>query len=90
LRLEVLRKSTATTDSSNVDSKAGNTDTGDAAKPLKKRVAIGCRQWKEIVEGYSIMEDDVKETRKKLIALQDLVSLFVILVKKNRITTDKE
>ena len=62
-------------------SKAGNADAGEGSKALKKRVAIGCRQWKEIVESYGIMEDDVKETRKKLIALQDLVSLFAKLLK---------
>ena len=66
-----------------MNSRSGNTDSGDGAKALKKRVAIGCRQWKEIVEGYSIMEWDVKETRKKLIALQDIVSLFVKFVNQN-------
>lgn len=73
LRLDALRKNTTLTDSRNVDSALGNTDSGDGAKALKKRVAIGYRQWKEIVESYGIMEEDVKETRKKLITLQDLL-----------------
>lgn len=77
LRLDALRKNAALKDSRNMDSGAGNTASGDGSKTSKKRVAIDCRQWKEIVEGYGIMEEDVKETRKKLIALQDLVSLFV-------------
>ncbi|XP_028401481.1 dixin-like isoform X2 [Dendronephthya gigantea] len=71
LRIDALRKSTSPAE--NRESGLGNTDSGDGGKALKKRVAIGCRQWKEIVEGYGIMEEDVKETRKKLIALQDLL-----------------
>ena len=72
----MVRKSITPTNGKNLDGGAGNTDSGDGSKAPKKRVAIGCRQWKEIVESYGIMEDDVKETRKKLITLQDLVSLL--------------
>lgn len=75
-----MRKNATLKDSKNLESGAGNTGSGDGAKALKRRVAVDCKQWKEIVEGYGIMEEDVKETRKKLIALQDLVSLFVIKV----------
>ena len=69
-----MRKSTTPTEGRNLDGLSANTDSGGGVKAVKKRVAIGCRQWKEIVDGYVIMEEDVKETRKKLLALQDLVS----------------
>lgn len=53
-------------------------DSGDGAGPqsivTKKRVTISCNQWKEIVEGFSFMEDDVRETRKSLLYLQGVVS----------------
>ena len=72
-----MRKNATLKDGKNMDSAARNTGSGDGAKAVKRRVAVDCKQWKEIVDGYGIMEEDVKETRKKLIALQDLVSLFV-------------
>ena len=41
----------------------------------KRRVLISCNQWKEIVSGYSVMESDVRETRRDILHLQDLVSV---------------
>lgn len=69
-----MRRRATPPDGRSPDSGAENAGSGDGSKALKKRVAIGCRQWKEIVDSYGIMEEDAKETRKRLLALQDLVS----------------
>ena len=50
-------------------------DFGEGKKAgTKKRITISCSHWKEIVEGHNMMEEDVREARKGLLHLQDVVS----------------
>lgn len=70
---EGLREETFSTEEKS-DYNDKNVDSGEGTKVSKKRIAIGCRQWKEIVEGYGSMDEEIKETQKKLLELQNLVS----------------
>ncbi|XP_046853500.1 dixin-like isoform X2 [Xenia sp. Carnegie-2017] len=69
---EGLREETFSTEEKS-DYNDKNIDSGEGTKVSKKRIAIGCRQWKEIVEGYGSMDEEIKETQKKLLELQNLL-----------------